>query len=196
MNGISALFSAFGLSTASGLNAYIPLLVVGVLGRYAPGLIQLSAPFDLLTNPWVLIVLGIIAILDFVGDKIPALDSLLHTAGVVINPIAGAIVALAANSQSGSINPIFAAICGLLLAGGAHATRATVRPIATATTAGLGNPILSFIEDITALVLSVLAIIVPIVAFVCVLIFAVLMVWFLRSLMRRRRGVGAGGTGG
>ena len=187
MNGLSALFSAFGLSTASGLNAYIPLLVVGVLGRYAPQLVQLSAPFDLLTNPWVLIILGIIAILDFIGDKIPAIDHVLHAAGVVINPIAGAIVALAANSQTGGVNPLFAAICGLILAGGAHATRATVRPVATATTAGIGNPFLSFAEDATALVLSVLSIFIPLLAFICVVIFAVLVFWFLRSLTRGRR---------
>lgn len=187
MNVISTLFSAFGLSTAAGLNAYIPLLVVGVLGRYAPGLVQLSAPFDILTNPWVLIVLGLIAILDFIGDKIPAVDHTLHAVGTVLNPVAGAIVALAANSDAGSINPILVAICGLLLAGGAHAARATARPLATATTAGIGNPILSFIEDGASLVLSVLAIILPVLAFILVLIFALGVFLLLRWMFGRRR---------
>ena len=187
MNAISSLFSAFGLSTAAGLNAYIPLLVVGVLGRYAPGLVQLNAPFDILTNPWLLIVLGLIAILDFVGDKIPAIDHGLHAIGVVVNPIAGALVALAANSDAGAVNPVLAAVCGLLLAGGAHAARATARPIATATTAGIGNPVLSFMEDITSLVLSVLALLLPALAFLLVLVLAILVFWGIRRVTQRRR---------
>lgn len=187
MNPFSTLFSAFGLSTAAGLNAYIPLLVVGVLGRYAPGLVPLSGPFDILTNPWVLLGIALLAIVDFIGDKVPAVDHALHAVGVVLNPIAGAIVALAANSDTGAINPVLVAICGLLLAGGAHAARATARPLATATTAGIGNPVLSFIEDAASLVLSVLAIILPVLAFVLVLIFGVGVFLLLRWMFGRRR---------
>lgn len=190
MNGVSALLSAFGLSTAAGLNAYIPLLVIGVLGRYAPQLVQLNAPYDILTNPWLLIAIGVIAILDFVGDKVPAIDHALHVAGMVISPIAGAIAALAANSAAGGVNPVLAALCGLLLAGGAHATRATIRPVATTTTAGIGNPVLSFIEDVSSLVLSVLAVFLPVLAFLLVLGFAFGLFLTLRRLTRGRPGGG------
>ena len=186
MNVISTLFSVLGLSTAAGLNAYVPLLVIGTLGRYAPQIVDLNGPFEILSNPWMLIVIGLLAILDFVGDKIPAIDSAVHAVGLFLNPIAGAIVALAANSQAGSVSPILVGICGLIVAGGVHSARAAVRPLATATTAGIGNPVLSFIEDITAVVLSVLAVLLPILAFLLVLVFAAAVIWLLRVMRQGR----------
>lgn len=185
MNAITSLLSAFGLSTAAGLNAYLPLLTVGLLARYT-NLIHLGEPYGLLTNPLVLLVIAVLALLDFIGDKIPAVDHVLHTVGLVIAPIAGAILFLSANSATGSISPLLAAICGILVAGATHGARATARPLATFTTAGVANPVISFMEDVSALVLSVLAIILPVLAFVLVLLFAGLMFWLYRRLMARR----------
>ncbi|MFN3373860.1 MAG: DUF4126 domain-containing protein, partial [Chloroflexus sp.] len=82
METIIALASSLGLATATGLNAYLPLLTVSVLSRL--GLIQLSAPFDLLAHPITMIVLAALAIIDFIGDKVPAVDSVLHIIGLVI----------------------------------------------------------------------------------------------------------------
>jgi hypothetical protein len=185
MAGVLNLFQAFGLSAASGLNAYIPLLVIGLLARFT-NLIHLNEPYDVLTHPVVLIVLAILAVLDFIGDKIPAVDHVLHLFGLVIHPVAGAILFLAANSETGTVNPVLAAVCGLVLAGGIHAARATARPVATATTAGVANPLVSFAEDVVALTLSVLAVVVPLVAALLVLSLIVALVWFVHRLRRRR----------
>lgn len=187
MDAITSLLSAFGLSTAAGLNAYLPLLVVGLLSRYTD-LIQLGKPFDVLEHPLVLLVIAVLALLDFIGDKIPAVDHTLHAVGLIVAPIAGAILAMAANSAGGSVNPILAAICGVVLAGSTHATRASARPLATLGTAGVANPVLSFFEDVVALVLSLMSILLPALAFLLVLLFAVLMVMLYRRLRRRRPG--------
>ena len=186
MGAIVNIFSAFGLSTAAGLNAYLPLLTVGLLARYT-NLIHLSGPYELLTNPLVLLVIAVLALLDFIGDKIPAVDHTLHAAGLIVAPIAGAILFMAANSSTGSISPVLAAICGVLIAGTTQSARATARPLATVTTAGVANPIISFFEDVVSLVLSVMAIIVPILAFLLVLLFAFLMVMLFRRVLARRR---------
>lgn len=53
---------------------------------------------------------------------------------------------------------------GLLIAGGVHATRTAVRPVATATTGGLANPVVSAAEDASSLGLSLLAIFIPVLA--------------------------------
>jgi hypothetical protein len=185
MTELMSLLSAFGLSTAAGLNAYLPLLVVGLLSRYT-NLIQLGEPFNLLSHPLVLLVIAVLALLDFVGDKIPAVDHALHAAGMIIAPVAGAILFMASNSEAGAVSPLLAAICGVLLAGGAHSARATARPLATLGTGGIANPVISFFEDVIALVLSVVAILLPVLAFVLVVIFAVLMVMLYRRLRRRR----------
>jgi hypothetical protein len=183
--GLSSLLTGFGLSTAAGLNAYLPLLVVGLLGRYT-NLIHLSEPYSLLSNPVVLLAIAVLALLDFVGDKIPAVDHVLHVGGLFVAPIAGAILFMAMNGQAGTVSPVLAAICGVILAGSAHGVRATARPIATATTGGVANPVLSFLEDVTSLVLSVVAIVLPVLAFLLIVLFAFLIVLLFRRLRRRR----------
>lgn len=64
-------------------------------------------------------------------------------------------------------------VLGLVVAGGVHATRTAVRPVATATTAGLGNPVVSAVEDVSSLLLSVLAIFIPVLAVLALVVFAV-----------------------
>jgi hypothetical protein len=187
MADIASILSAFGLSTAAGLNAYVPLLVVGLLGRYT-SLLNLNEPFSLLSHPAVLLLVAVLALLDFVGDKIPAVDHTLHAAGLIIAPVAGAILFMAANGQAGAVSPLLAAICGVLLAGATHGARASARPLATLGTAGIANPVISFFEDVTSLVLSVVAIFLPVLAFVLVLLFIFFMVVLYRRLRTRRAG--------
>ncbi|PTA68784.1 DUF4126 domain-containing protein [Deinococcus arcticus] len=158
---LSGLLSSLGLSGAAGLNAYIPLLLVGLLDRF--GVLNLNSPYDLLSNPWVLLGIGVLGALDFVGDKIPGVDHALHLLGGVVNTAAGAIL-FAAQTGVADIPPALSLALGVLVAGGVHATRTAARPVATATTAGLGNPVVSGIEDFTSLLMSALAVFVPLLA--------------------------------
>ncbi len=107
---VLGLMTALGLSTAAGLNAYLPLLIVGALDRWTE-VLTLDAPYDTLGEPEVMIAIGVVALVDFVGDKIPAIDSVLHAVGVVIAPVAGALVALAATG-SDTVDPAFAIVLG------------------------------------------------------------------------------------
>ncbi|MEN9937981.1 MAG: hypothetical protein RLZZ387_4560 [Chloroflexota bacterium] len=185
MDIISSVLSAFGLSTAAGLNAYIPLLVVGLLDRYT-NLVNLSAPYDTISNPWVLLVIAVLALIDLVGDKIPAVDHAFHAAGIIINPVAGALLFMATTGSAGDVNPVLAAICGVLLAGVTHGARATIRPVATATTAGFANPVVSTVEDVTSFTISLLAIFVPLLAFLAVIGSAVAVFLIVRRVRPRR----------
>lgn len=180
---ISSMFSAFGLSSAAGLNAYIPLLAVGLLSRYS--YISLQNPFDLLASTPVLAILVVLALIDFVADKVPAVDHVTHLIGGLISPVAGAIVFASQNNIVSEIHPALALGAGFVMAGGFHATRAAIRPVATATTAGIGNPVLSLLEDIVSLLLSILAFVAPLIAFVLflVLLFVIYRAW--RSVRRR-----------
>ncbi|SMB95763.1 DUF4126 domain-containing protein [Deinococcus hopiensis] len=158
---LSGLLSSLGLSGAAGLNAYIPLLVVGLLSRF--GVVHLAAPYDLLGSEWALLGVTVIGALDFVGDKVPGVDHALHVFGGVVNAAAGAVL-FAAQSGIAHVPPSLSLALGLLVAGGVHATRAAVRPVATATTGGLGNPVLSTAEDGASLTLSLLAVFAPVFA--------------------------------
>ncbi len=173
-----ALATGLGLSTAAGLNAFLPLLTVGILARM--GLIELAAPFGLLTHPLVLLIIAALAALDFVGDKLPAVDSALHAFGMIIAPVAGAILALAAQGDVAHIHPVVVALAGVVAAGGTHLARTAVRPVVTTATAGTGNPVLSLAEDGVALALSLLAILAPALAVILLAILAVVCVRVFR----------------
>lgn len=180
---LSGLLSSLGLSGAAGLNAFVPLLLVGVLSRF--GVLGLNEPFDLLGNTWVLVGIGVLGLLDFVGDKIPGVDHALHLLGGVVNTAAGAVL-FAAQTGVADVPPALSMALGLIVAGGVHATRAAVRPVATASTGGLGNPVVSGVEDGTSVLLSVLAVFAPVVGAVVLALVAVLGVRFWLRLRPRR----------
>jgi hypothetical protein len=177
---VLGVFTAFGLSASAGLNAYIPLLVVGVIAHYWPGVLSLSKPYDLLANPWVLIVIGLLVIVEFLADKFPAVNHVNDVIQTIIRPTAGAIAFAATAHIITDLHPVLALICGLLIAGSVHGVKAlAVRPAVTATTGGTANVLVSLAEDFFATTLSILAVIIPILvgAFVCLLV--ALIIWWL-----------------
>lgn len=186
MDGFVSLFSAFGLASAAGFNAFVPLLTVGLVARYTD-LISLAEPFDVLTQPWVLGVIGAMAAVDFVADKVPAVDSVWHGIGALVAPVAGAILFASQQNVLTDLHPAVAAIAGLIVAGGFHGSRAAARPISTATTGGLGNPVMSLLEDILSGLLSLLAVFLPVLAFGLAGLAAVLVILALVSARRGLR---------
>ncbi|MFF2552661.1 DUF4126 domain-containing protein [Nocardia sp. NPDC058058] len=185
---VAAVLGAFGLSGAAGLNAWLPLLVVGIADRF--GWIDLGSSYGWLSSTPALIGIGIVFLLDLVGDKIPALDSVLHGIGTLIAPASGAILFTAETSISSHMPPAVAAVLGAITAGSVHVGRSVARPFVTGTTAGVGNPVVSSAEDGTSLALTVLALAVPIVAFIAVLILLIVLGWIAfraARWMRKRR---------
>ena len=180
------LLGAVGLGAASGLNAWIPLLGLGIAERL--GLVTLTEPFDRLGSTAVLIVLAVLFVLDLVGDKVPVIDHVLHTVGTVIAPISGAIVFGAQENLLSQSAPWAAAVAGMVLGESVHLARSTVRPAVTAGTGGAGNPVMSAIEDVVSFVLTVLAVLVPVLAFVA-LVVVTIVVWRKVRRWRRRRSV-------
>jgi hypothetical protein len=177
-----SIFSAFGLSASAGLNAYIPLLVVGTIAHYFPNAITLNEPFDLLANPWILILLGVLVIIEMIADKIPAVNHINDIIQTFIRPAAGAVAFAASANVITDINPVLALASGLLMAGGVHAVKAAaVRPAVTAATAGAGTTPASMMEDIIAFSTSILAIMLPIImGVILVVLFALLIWWWWR----------------
>jgi hypothetical protein len=180
-----SLATAFGLSTAAGLNAYIPLLVVALLAR-TTSLITLHEPYSALSSWWVIGTLTVLLIVEVVVDKIPVADNVNDIIHTFIRPTAGAIL-FAASTNVVGLHPVLGAICGVILAGGVHTVKAGGRPVVAATTAGVGNPVVSTIEDVLSFVTSLLAIIVPYVMAALILIIALLFIWWYTRRRRRAR---------
>ncbi len=176
------LMAAFGLAAATGLNAYLPLLIVGLLARYTH-LIALKPPWDALTNPVVLVIVGVFLIVEFTVDKIPAVDSVNDVIQTVFRPAAGAVLFAASGNVISNVSPVLAMICGLIIAGGVHTAKAATRPVVTAGSLGTANPIVSVAEDVVSGTTTVVAIIAPI----ALLALAVLVVYLYVRWRRRRK---------
>ena len=178
------LLGAIGLGAASGLNAWIPLLGLGLAERV--GLVTLTAPFDRLGSTEALVVLGLVFVIDLVGDKIAVVDHVLHAAGTVIAPLSGAVVVAAQENLISESHPWAAAVVGVGIGGSVHLARSAVRPAVTAGTGGFGNPVASTVEDVVSFVLTVLAVLVPVLAFGAVVVLTVVVVRRVRRWRRRR----------
>ena len=179
-----SLATAFGLSTAAGLNAYIPLLVVALLARLTP-LLTLNEPWDALSSWWVIGTLVVLLIVEILVDKVPAVDTVNDIIQTFIRPAAGAIL-FASTTNTVGVHPVLAAICGVILAGGVHAVKTGGRPVVVATTAGVGNPVVSTIEDIISLVTSVVAIVAPYLIVALIVIAGTLIAWWYVRRRQRR----------
>jgi uncharacterized membrane protein len=175
------LLTALGLAVPAGLNAYVPLLAVAAAQRL--GWMQLGEPFSLLGSGWMIAILSVLLVVEIVADKVPGVDHVNDALQTLIRPAAGGVLAVAAAGGASGVAPWLLVLAGVLVAGGVHAAKATTRPVVHATTAGAGGPLVSAAEDATATVLSVVAILVP----VLVILLLAGMAWGLWRLLRRRR---------
>jgi hypothetical protein len=187
MDLITGIFSAFGLSASAGLNAYIPVLVIALAARYS-NLIQLSSPWDALTNGWVIGLLIVLSIVEFFADKFPAVNHINDAIQTFVRPVAGAIVFAASTDVITDIHPVLSLSAGLLVAGGVHAVKSVaVRPTVTATTAGAGNVPVSVAEDIIATILSILAVVIPVMISIILIFIAAWLFWWIWQRSRKER---------
>jgi len=170
------IFTAFGLAAATGLNAYLPLLIVGLLARYTE-LITLKAPWSALTHPLVLVLIAVLLAIEFTVDKIPAVDTINDVIQTAIRPAAGAILFAASGNVISDMSPVLAMVCGLFIAGGVHTVKTAARPAVTAGTLGTANPVVSLAEDGVSGATTFIAIVAP--AVLIVLLFLIIF-WIFR----------------
>ncbi|MBI9046622.1 MAG: DUF4126 domain-containing protein [Anaerolineaceae bacterium] len=184
---ILTIFSAFGLSASAGLNAYIPLLIIAFFARFT-NVIELSEAWDPLTSWWTIGILLVLSLVEFFADKIPAVNHINDVFQSFIRPAAGAIAFAASANVITEIHPVFSVVLGLLVAGGVHATKSlAVRPTVTASTGGIGNVPVSIIEDITSTILSILAIVVPVLVACILVMMTSFIIWILWRRRNRKR---------
>jgi hypothetical protein len=186
-----------GLAVAAGLNAYIPLLVLGLAGRFLD-FVDLPANWAWLENPWVLGILGVLLVIEIVADKIPVVDSINDWIQTIVRPVSGGIAFGTGSASgtavvtdpasfftSGSWVPI---AIGVVLALATHATKMAARPVLNAATVGTAAPVVSTAEDVSSVTLSLLALLVPILVLVAIVGLIVGVVVLFRRRRRRVRG--------
>ena len=179
---IGSVLAAFGLSGAAGLNPWLPLFASALLQRL--DVVELGAPFDDLSGTGWLVALGGLMALDLVGDKIPAVDHALHAVGTVVAPASGAVLFTGQTGLETDLPTLVAIVLGAVTAETIHLGRASARPASTAATGGLGNPVLSFAEDVGSGLLTAIAFLLPALAVVLLLALVAGLVGGWRRLRR------------
>jgi hypothetical protein len=148
---------------------------------------QLNAPWDTLTNPWIILMLCFLVIVEMLADKVPAVNHLNDLIQTMIRPAAGAVAFAASANVVTDVSPVLALACGLLVAGTVHVAKAgALRPAVTATTGGAGNVPVSIAEDIVSTVLSIVAIVLPILVGTLLIVLAAFIVYWLYRRSNRK----------
>ncbi|HRW38209.1 MAG: DUF4126 domain-containing protein [Acidimicrobiales bacterium] len=169
---------------ASGLNLYGTALLLGLAGRFG----WADTP-EQLQRPWVLAVLGVLYVLEFVVDKVPWLDTAWDGVHTVVRPLGGALLGGLLAHESGDPEVLAA-----LLAGGfslsAHAAKASTRAAVNTSPEPVSNVALSVAEDGIVAVMVALALAYPLVAGVVAVVLAITslaVAWVLVRFVRRMR---------
>jgi hypothetical protein len=191
-----------GLAASAGLNAYIPLLIMGLLSRFTNA-IDLPHGWEWLSNGWVLGILTVLLAIEVVADKVPLVDHANDVVQTVVRPTAGGIVfGAGSSSHTATVTdpgrffgshqwiPIAA---GVLIALSVHTVKAASRPVINATTAGVGAPVASTAEDIGSIVLSLLAVLLPILVLLGLILLVSSAIWVVRR-RRQRKQAAVGGV--
>jgi hypothetical protein len=188
-----ATLTGLGLSAAAGLNAYIPLLLVGVVARYTD-VLTLPPDFAWIENEWVIGVVALLLLAEVVLDKVAVVDHLNDVVQTFVRPaVGGVIFAATAAAQQVDASPWMRErpwvgwLAGVAVAGLVHAGKASARPLVNATTLGVGTPVVSTAEDATSLGMSLIALFAPVLVLVGLLLLVLAMVLGFRRLRRRRR---------
>lgn len=189
------LLTGLGLASAAGLNAYVPLLALGLLARWTD-LVQLPSTWSWLQDPWALGVLGVLLVVEVTADKIPGVDHVNDLLQTVVRPVSGGLAVGAGTDQSSLVQdpsqwvgsgdwvPVLVG-AGIALA--VHLLKAGGRTVVNATTAGLGAPVASTAEDALTVGLSLAALLLPVLVLLLLVVLVVLLVRGARRHAARRR---------
>jgi hypothetical protein len=181
MDTLATLALALGGSWASGINMYLAALTIGIAGRI--GAVRLPESLQVLESPWILSLAGVLYLINFFADKIPAVDTVNDFIHTFLRIPAGALMAGAAVGDADPAIIAAAALVGGTLAFGSHATKTGTRVAATGTVPGSGIG-LSILEDIAVIGGLWLAIKNAVVFLALLTIVVALMIWLLPKIFR------------
>lgn len=154
------ILTGIGLSAGSGLNAYLPLLILALADRFTT-VVELETPWTILSSFWGLLALLLVLPLELIPDKIARVDHISDLFHSAIRPAAGAAAFMAVSSQVDNFQMVIAFLLGLAIAGAVHWIKASTRPVISQTTRGVGNPIVSLLEDALSIVFALVAVFLP-----------------------------------
>lgn len=187
MGVIQLLGSTLGLGLVSGINLYATVLVVGIGIR--SGLIVLRPELhqlDVLANPAVIVVAGLIFVVEFLADKIKWIDSIWDAVHTFIRPLGAALIGAAALGEVSPESVVIALLCGGVALSG-HSTKAGLRLLVNHSPEPFSNVALSLIEDVLVVLGTYVAVQYPYLMLIIVVLFVGAFLWFAPKAFRLLR---------
>ena len=188
-----AALTGMGLSAAAGLNAYIPFLVVALIARFTD-YITLPVGYEWIESNWAIGIGAALLLAEIILDKIPAVDTINDTIQTFIRPSMGGLIFAATtaaaqvdNSTWMKENPWVSVVLGVLISGLVHTGKMAARPVINMGTVGTGAPVVSTVEDVGSLGLSLIALIAPVLVILALALLAWLLIWMWLRVRRWRR---------
>jgi hypothetical protein len=180
---VPSLAMGIGLAACAGIRAWLPLLMAGGLARW--GIIELGDSFQFISSDRALILFGVATVIEILADKVPAVDHALDSLSTVLRPAAGSLLAASVLWQVS--DPLTALALGVAVGAPTslvpHAAKSLLRAASTTFTGGLANPFISILEDLMAVALFVLTVLIPVVVAAMLVLVGLLVA---RRLARRR----------
>lgn len=184
---LQLLALAAALGWASGLRAFLVMFAVGAAGL--AGWVQLPPGLQPLASPVAVGITGLLAFLEFVGDKIPGVDSLLDFISTLLRIPAGAVLAASVFGLDHGFVAALAAVAGGGLATVSHGTKLSTRAAINTSPEPFSNIGASFGEDALVLGGLWLAWAHPVVFFFALALVLIAMVWLARKSFHFVRGL-------
>jgi len=178
---LSTLGVAMGSAWLSGINLYATAATLGLLQRF--NLVHLPGELSALGNWWVIGVAGGMYAVEFVADKIPAVDSVWDVVHTFIRVPAGAVMAAAAFAHADPVVRVIALLVGGGVALSSHGTKAAVRATANLSPEPFSNIALSLWEDAVAVGSSFLIAWFPVLMLGIVGVFLVVSFWLAPKIL-------------
>ena len=184
LESLLAILIGICLAASSGFRVFVPMLILSIAAK--ADMLALSDGFQWLDTWPALIALAIATLVEVAAYYIPWLDNALDTLSVPAAAVAGTLLMAASVSE---FNPLLGWSLAIVAGGGSAALVSTAtsaaRAVATATTGGLANFIVSTLELMGSILISVLAILAPVVGVALLLVILVMIISYGRSMLGR-----------
>jgi hypothetical protein len=182
MEWLTTLGTAMGTAWLSGINLYATVATLGVLQRF--NLVKLPGGLDMLGEWWLIGLAGGLYLIEFIADKIPAVDTAWDAIHTFIRVPAGAILAASAFAEFDPAVKFAAMVVGGGVALSSHGTKAATRVAANTSPEPFSNFGLSIIEDVFTFGSAILMAFYPVVILIVVVIFLIFAIWLFPKIYR------------
>ncbi|MBT8376196.1 MAG: DUF4126 domain-containing protein [Bacteroidia bacterium] len=168
METLLSICLGIGLAASVGFRVFLPLFVLS-LASYLQ-YVNLNESWQWIGGTTALVILGVATLVELLAYYIPIVDNFLDTVAIPLATLAGTLVMV---STVTDLSPVVTWTLAIIAGGGTataiKSTASTTRLTSTVSTAGIGNPIVATIETVSSVVIAIVAVILPLVAFILVL---------------------------